>query len=98
MGPTFCVGFVGVKDAFYIVPTLGGSARRVGNIGGNCGGWSADGREVFINRGDTIYAIKRDGSSSRKLVTLWGAWVGLSARKPSAFQCRHPYGIPHRWE
>jgi len=67
----------GEEKWFYIVPTEGGSARRLGIIGGNCGAWSADGREVLISSGQAIYSIERDGSSSRKLmdVRTGSAWA-----------------------
>jgi Tol biopolymer transport system component len=48
----------------WLVPTAGGGPRRPGNIDGQDGAWSSDGRRLFI--------AEPDGSNSRKLVTTRG--------------------------
>ncbi len=56
----------------WLVPITGGSPRRLGDIWGNDGTWTPDGKQIiYINRND-LYVAKSDGTGSRKLVSLVG--------------------------
>jgi eukaryotic-like serine/threonine-protein kinase len=64
----------GEELPYYVVKTVDGSSRRLGDVMGHCGGWMPDGRIIYL-KGNDIYLASRDGSESRKLVTLGSkAW------------------------
>jgi protein kinase-like protein/WD40 repeat protein len=54
---------------FWIVPVLGGSPRRLGNISGHSGSWSPDGQKFVYANGTDLYMAKSDGSEPHKLVS-----------------------------
>jgi serine/threonine protein kinase/Tol biopolymer transport system component len=63
----------------WILPVLGGSPRRVGDVLVNClgtvgqgAGWSPDGQKIVYARGKDLNVVKTDGSDSHKLLTLDG--------------------------
>ena len=58
----------------WIVPVLGGSPRRVGDVLVNydAAAWSPNGRNIFYARGSDLYMLKTDGTDSRKLLTVNG--------------------------
>ena len=59
----------------WIVPVVGGSPRRVGDIRAVDAAWSADGRSIAYIGGSTgseVYVASRDGSGSRKIWTAPG--------------------------
>jgi len=59
-----------------IMPALGGSPRRVGNIMAHDASWSPDGRKIAYANGKDVFVINRDGSDSRKLVAASGrTWL-----------------------
>ncbi len=63
----------------WILPVLGGSPRRVGDIVALDASWSTDGQQIVYTNGTDLYLAKRDGTDSRKLVTapgvpLWPRW------------------------
>jgi Tol biopolymer transport system component len=65
----------------WIMPTLGGSPRRLGDLKGFSGAWSPAGRTVAYVGGDSgdVYVARSDGSEPRKLATapgvaLWPRW------------------------
>jgi eukaryotic-like serine/threonine-protein kinase len=61
----------------WIVPVLGGSPRRLGDISGHSGSWSPDGQKFVYANGTDLYLAKSDGSEAQKLVstssdpTIW---------------------------
>jgi Tol biopolymer transport system component len=62
-----------------IMPTLGGSARTLGNILAHDASWTPDGRKIVYANGRDLFLSLSDGSESRKLVTapgwtLWPRW------------------------
>ena len=72
---------VGTRAAFetevplWILPVLGGSPRRVGDVLVNPDGgaaWSPDGQKIVYARGSDLYTVKTDGTDSRKLLTVSG--------------------------
>jgi Tol biopolymer transport system component/DNA-binding winged helix-turn-helix (wHTH) protein len=65
--------------ALWIVPVLGGSPRRVGDVRANynlanynTAAWSPNGRNIVYARGSDLYTVKADGTGPRKLVAVNG--------------------------
>jgi hypothetical protein len=56
----------------WIVPTLGGTSRRFGNVTANDGTFSPDGRHVVYVRGSEAFQANLDGTESLKLLTAPG--------------------------
>ena len=62
----------------WIVPVLGGSPRRVGDVLVNLvrqigsAAWSPDGKKIVYARGKELYVVKADGTDPHKLLTLNG--------------------------
>jgi DNA-binding winged helix-turn-helix (wHTH) protein/Tol biopolymer transport system component len=55
----------------WLVPTTGGSPRRLGNVTGHDAAWSRDGQIAYFS-GSGLYVVRPDGSSGRKLATIEG--------------------------
>ncbi len=67
--------FANIGDPEYplwILPALGGSPRRFGDVLAHAGAWSPDGRDIVYANGADLYLVKSDGTESRKLVTVGG--------------------------
>jgi serine/threonine protein kinase/Tol biopolymer transport system component len=64
------------EDPLRIMPTLGGSARTLGNILAHDATWTPDGRKIVYANGNDLFLASSDGSESRKLVTApgWTSW------------------------
>jgi serine/threonine protein kinase/Tol biopolymer transport system component len=56
----------------YVLPLPAGLPRRVGDIVAHDASWSPNGEQIVYARGNELYVAKRDGSESRRLVTLAG--------------------------
>jgi Tol biopolymer transport system component len=56
-----------------IMPTLGGSARTLGNILAHDASWTPDGRKIVYANGNDLFLASSDGSEPRKLVTAPGS-------------------------
>ena len=55
----------------WVQPVAGGSPHRIGTIlGAEMPGLVADGTSIIYGNGHDIYSVSRDGSSSRKLLTV----------------------------
>jgi Tol biopolymer transport system component len=54
----------------WILPVLGRSPRRLGNIRAATAAWSQDGKEIAYAQGNALYRVKIDGSESRKIVSI----------------------------
>lgn len=52
------------------IPILGGSPRRLGDLAGNGGDWSPDGKWLAYSDASNIYLANADGSETHKLVAL----------------------------
>jgi Tol biopolymer transport system component len=68
---------VGTEDTpLMLLPTLGGSPRKVGNILAHDASWSPDGHKIVYANGSDLYVANRDGSDSHKLVAApgWTSW------------------------
>lgn len=60
------------KGPLWSIPLLGGSPRRIGDLIGETGAWSPDGRMLaYTNLGD-LFVAASDGTRSRKLVSVRG--------------------------
>jgi eukaryotic-like serine/threonine-protein kinase len=56
----------------WILPALGGSSRRLGDVLAHDGAWSPDGQGIIYANGEDLYLAKSDGTESRKLVAVGG--------------------------
>ena len=65
-------GQVGESSSLWIQPVSGGSPRRVGTVLGQDAAFGADGTSVLYGTEHDVYSVSRDGSSSRRLVTVDG--------------------------
>jgi len=54
----------------WILPLLGGSPRRVGDVVGQDAAWSPDGKSLAYCNGGNVFVAKADGTESRMLVTM----------------------------
>src|SRR5258708_691875 len=54
------------------LPLPAGSPRRLGDIEGNGGDWSRDGKQMVFTKGTNLYLADADGTSPRLLVSLPG--------------------------
>ncbi len=61
----------------WMLPVLGGSPRRLGNIVGRAGAWSPDGNRIAFATGNDLFIVGRDGREPRKLATAPGRLFGL---------------------
>jgi len=60
------------EPELWVVPTAGGSPRRVGNVFGHDAAWSRDGQKIAYFSGSGLYVVKPDGSDRRQLATTEG--------------------------
>ena len=67
------LGFTGseLESSIWTMPTLGGTARRVGDLQAHDATWSPHGDIVYAN-GSDLYLAKADGSGTHKFVTVAG--------------------------
>jgi len=68
------------EQPLWIVPTLGGNARRVPNVLAHDATWMPDGRRLLVASGNDLTMIEADGSDPRKLATTPGVafWLRWS--------------------
>jgi len=62
----------------WVVPVVGGSPRRVGNIESSSAAWSPDGQKIAYFGPGGLYVARADGSNPTKLSSLGGMWVAWS--------------------
>jgi Tol biopolymer transport system component/DNA-binding winged helix-turn-helix (wHTH) protein len=76
------------EQALWIVPTLGGDARRITNVLAHDATWMPDGQHILYAFGHDLFVIKEDGSDQRKFASLPGRafWLRWS-----------PFGSPLRF-
>ncbi len=60
------------EQPLWIVPTLGGDARRVPNVLAHDATWMPDGRRLLIASGNELTIVGADGSDPHKLITTTG--------------------------
>jgi Tol biopolymer transport system component len=63
---------LGMESPMWILPTLAGATRRVGDILAHAACWSPSGQQIAYANGNDLFAAESDGSHSRKLVSLPG--------------------------
>jgi DNA-binding winged helix-turn-helix (wHTH) protein/Tol biopolymer transport system component len=68
------------EQPLWIVPTLGGNARRVPNVLAHDATWMPDGRRLLIANGNDLTIIGIDGSDPHKLIStpglaFWLRWA-----------------------
>jgi Tol biopolymer transport system component len=62
----------GDERPLWVVPTAGGTPRRLGDLAAQAGAWSRDGSQIVFGRGDAVFLANRDGTAVRKLADLPG--------------------------
>jgi Tol biopolymer transport system component len=72
----------------WVVPTLGGTPRRFGDVTANDGTFSPDGWHVVYVRGSEVFQANLDGTESRRLLTLPGVNLFCPRFPPDARQIR----------
>lgn len=75
-GSELLIGGTARKENEYplwVLPALGGSLHRIGDVVAHDGAWSPDGQEIVYASGADLYLAKSDGTDSRKLVTVGGS-------------------------
>src|SRR5215467_9608543 len=65
------------ESKFWSVPLPSGVPRRLGDLAGQSGTWSPDGRHVVFCTGLDIYQANADGTDPHKLATVSGDPKGL---------------------
>lgn len=61
----------------WVVPTVGGTPHRLGDIRAQAAAWSRDGRRVVFARGAALFLVNSDGTGCRKLVDTPGIADGI---------------------
>ncbi len=75
------------------VPLIGGSPRRLGDIAGQDGAWSADGKFIAYSNGNSLFTAKADGTDARKVITVGDlGFVFTPVWSPDGNQLRFIYG------
>lgn len=67
-------GTTGLETEYplWVLPSLGGSPHRLGDVVAHDGAWSPNGEKVVFANGSDLYVAASDGSESRKLVSVVG--------------------------
>jgi len=60
------------ENPLWVLPVLGGSPHRLGDVVAHDGAWSPDGEKFIFAKGSDLYLARGDGSESRKLVSVAG--------------------------
>jgi len=71
----FLVGHFERRDsemALWLMPSVGGQERRLGEAVGGDAAWSPDGTEIAYTAGSELWVIHRDGTNARRLATANG--------------------------
>ena len=65
-------GFRGPDAPFWLVPTLGGTPRRLGDLVGWDATFSPDGQKIAYTKAGGVFLARSDGTESRRLVSVAG--------------------------
>ncbi len=93
-----------VDRPVWVVPTVGGSPRLVGDVAGHAGVWSRDGSHIVFARGSALFLVSSDGADSRKLLDTPGTpydirWAPASRADVLRFSMQGPgQGPRNLWE
>jgi eukaryotic-like serine/threonine-protein kinase len=74
------------NNAGYVVPALGGSAKRVieaANDSVETPSWSPDGNQFAYATGKGVWVRSVDGNIPPRLVVAWGGWAGDELSAPT---------------
>jgi DNA-binding winged helix-turn-helix (wHTH) protein/Tol biopolymer transport system component len=77
----------------WIVPTVGGTPTRLGEISARDAVYRPDGREITFSTADGIYAVGRDGAHPRRIAAVAGRIEALSW-SPEGRVLRFEWGDP----
>jgi serine/threonine protein kinase/Tol biopolymer transport system component len=68
------------EGPLWVLPVLGGSPRRLGNVVASDATWTPDGQKVTYSHGPDLYVARRDGGEPQRLVTADGSpsWLRWS--------------------
>jgi Tol biopolymer transport system component len=75
----------------WLVPTLGGPPRRLGNFDAHDGSWSPDGQKFVYANGTALYLTNSDGTEPRVLVSAGSnpaLWAGQLVWSPDGKRVR----------
>ncbi len=69
------------EQALWIVPTHGGTARRIANILAHDASWLPDGRHIIYAAGNDLFVTREDGTENSKFASLQGRafWLRWSS-------------------
>jgi Tol biopolymer transport system component/DNA-binding winged helix-turn-helix (wHTH) protein len=89
--------------SLWIVPTVGGSPRRLGDVMGRAGAWSRDGSRIVFVRGAALFLVNTDGTGSHKLLDTPGSvnfirWSPPFDREVLRFSLSNPGKPAGLWE
>jgi serine/threonine protein kinase/Tol biopolymer transport system component len=59
-----------LSGPLWSVPMLGGSPRKLGDIAGQAGAWSADGEFIAYSNNNNLFTAKADGTDARKVIAV----------------------------
>jgi len=76
----------------WIVPTAGGTPRRLGNLLGRVGVWSRDGKNIVFANHATFFQVSMDGTGLRKLGVAPGGLADLH-RSPAPLPDRLRFAV-----
>ena len=77
----------------WTVPVVGGSPRKLGDIAGQDGAWSADGKFIAYSNGNSLFTAMADGTDARKLITVGDSgFVVNPVWSPDGTHLRFTYG------
>jgi eukaryotic-like serine/threonine-protein kinase len=84
---------VPLSGPLWSMPIVGGSARKLGDIAGQGGAWSADGKFIAYSNGNSLFTAKADGTDARKVITVGDSgFVFTPVWSPDGNQLRFIYG------
>jgi len=76
---------LGQEGPIWVMPAVGGAARRMGNLFGHDAAWAPDGRSIAYAQGEELYVASASGGPSRRLCAtpgraVWPRWSPDGAR------------------
>ncbi len=72
-----------VERPFWVLPTVSGSPRRIGDVTGHAGAWARDGAHIVFARGSALFLAASDGADLRKLLDTPGIPYSIRWAPPS---------------